>query len=328
MKKLILILSALLIGSGVGAQSTATSEAKKVSIGYKKSENTSVPEKQIEKASELDISRPVVESINVDEGIPISSKWYSNRFALVIGNESYTSSQVDLNAEVNVEHAVNDAETFANYFHLTFGVPENQVILLTNAGFIEMQKAIKKLQLLIKNTNGAAEVFVYYAGHGFPDEMTREPFLIPVDVSATELEYAIGLKELYATLTEFPSQLVTVFLDACFSGGARNQPLLAARGVRVKPKEQVLSGNLIVFSASQSTQSALGSLSQDHGLFTYHLLEKIKATKGKVTYGELFDFTQSKVSVNSVLEYNKEQNPTVLVSPELMHKWTELKFIK
>ncbi len=41
-----------------------------------------------------------------------------------------------------------------------------------------------------------------------------------------------SLEELYATLGEYPSESVTLFLDACFSGAKREGDMLAsARGV-------------------------------------------------------------------------------------------------
>ena len=84
----------------------------------------------------------------------------------------------------------------------------------------------------------------------------------------------ISLKKLYSELNKYPTKRTTVFLDACFSGGARNMPLLAARGVRINPKEETISGNIVVFSATSEKQSALSFDREKHGMFTYFLLKK------------------------------------------------------
>jgi hypothetical protein len=82
--------------------------------------------------------------------------------------------------------------------------------------------------------------------------------LVPVDGSGSDLELSgIKLTDFYAALTEFPSQRVTVFIDACFSGGARNQGLIAARAVKITPKtvQEEVKKKLVVFTASSGNES-------------------------------------------------------------------------
>jgi hypothetical protein len=113
-----------------------------------------------------------------------------------------------------------------------------------------MNQAITWINKIIQKEGGDAEVVVYYAGHGLPDEQTHEPYIIPVDISGSDLMSAIKLQSLYSKLTEFPSKRITVFMDACFSGGSRGQGLLATRGVKVRPKDDLLKGNIVVFTSS------------------------------------------------------------------------------
>ncbi len=262
---------------------------------------------------------------DVDIDIPETGETHSYRFALIIGNEDYQSYQTSLNAEMNVAFAIRDAETFKEYAVKVLGVPEPNVIMYKNAKALEMHRALNQINSIIKSTKGQGEFFVYYAGHGFPDEQTKEPYLVPVDVSGTDLQFAIKLTDFYKKLSEYPSQRVTVFLDACFSGGGRELGLLAARGVKVKPREAVFTGKLIVLTASSGDQSALPYPEKRHGMFTYHLLRKLKETQGDVTYQELSDYITSNVSIRSVMVNNKEQNPQTNVSYEVGDKWKEWK---
>lgn len=247
------------------------------------------------------------------------------RYALIIGNEDYSSFQLGLKTESNVDFARRDAETFKKYARYVLGVPEENIIFLTDARAIQMHRAINKINMIANITKGKSEIFFYYAGHGFPDEKTKEPYIMPVDVSGSDLEFALSLNEVYKKLTEHPTKRVTVFLDACFSGGARNQGLIAARGVKIQPKENIFKGNMVVFSASSGDQSSLPYKEKQHGMFTYHLLKKLQETKGNITYRELSEYLKENVAVKSIMVNNKEQIPETNVSVDIENTWGQLK---
>lgn len=258
----------------------------------------------------------------VDKNIPETGAKNSDRFALIIGNEDYKSFQLDLNSEVNVLFAENDARIFKEYSVKTLGIPEENVTLLINATAGRMNQALAKMNLISKNSNGNAELIVYYAGHGLPDENIKEPYLIPVDVSGTNFkEGGIKLADVCKKLTEYPSKKVSVFIDACFSGGARDQGLLSARSVRIKPKEATPSGNIVVFSASSGEQSSLPYKDKQHGMFTYYLLKKIQETNGEISFKELSDYVKNQVSLQSVNINNKEQTPVISAGSDEWINW-------
>jgi hypothetical protein len=248
-----------------------------------------------------------------------------NRYALIIGNEDYSSFQRGLKNESDVEFAIRDAETFKLYATNILGIPVDNIILLKNATSIEMHRSINQMNTLARLAEGKAEIFIMYAGHGFPDEKTQEPYLIPVDVSGSDLEFAIKLSFLYQKLTEHPTKRVTVFLDACFSGGGREQGLIAARAVKVSPKQNILSGNIVVFAATSGDQSAMPWKEKQHGMFTYHLLNKLKETNGNISYGELSEYLRISVGTRSVIVNQKEQNPQTNISPNVEKVWKEWK---
>ncbi|MBI5218012.1 MAG: caspase family protein [Bacteroidia bacterium] len=248
----------------------------------------------------------------------------NNLFALVIGNEDYKKYQDNLSSEANVEFARRDALTFAGYCKNIFGVPDENLMVLTDAIGSQMKREIEKLSKLVKYCNGEAEIIFYYAGHGFPDEETKEPYLIPCDISGIQVKDGIKLNWLYEKLTENNIKRVTVFLDACFSGGARNQGLVSSRGVKVLPKKENIPGKLVVFAASSNDQSAYPYKEKQHGLFTYFLLKIIKERKGNTTYKELFDYVYSNVGRHSLRVNNAEQEPSAASSNEtetLWEKW-------
>ena len=274
----------------------------------------------------------VIETVSltsdVDRNIPIIDFKDENKFALIIGNEDYTNFQQGITNEMNVEFARNDAQIFKKYCINTFGVQEKNITFLIDATAGKMSQAIDRLNKLIEATNGSANVIVYYAGHGLPDEKTKEAYLIPVDVSGSNISAGIKLSYLYGKLTEHPSKQISVFIDACFSGGGRDAGLLAARGVKIKPKDDYLKGNIVVFTASSGDESSLPWKDKQHGIFTYLLLKKLQETKGDISFSKLYTFLKEKVIFESVLTNNKKQTPQVLFSSEIINSWGEWKLKK
>ena len=263
---------------------------------------------------------------DVDKSIPVNELSNDKTFALIIGNEDYHSFQLDLKTESNVDFAEIDARTFKEYAVKTLGLPEDNVSLLINATAGQMRRAIAKMSAIAKAFDGEARIIFYYAGHGLPHPETQEPYLIPVDVSGSNLDYAIRLEDLYAKLIENKSERVTVFLDACFSGGARNEGLANARGIRIKPKSPFVLGNLIVFSAASDEQSAYPYREKAHGMFTYYLLKGLQISNGQILYGELAEFIETYVKRKSVLVNEKEQEPVLSISPKFEQSWETLTF--
>lgn len=260
---------------------------------------------------------------SVDKNIPVNQNKNPNRIALIIGNENYSNT---LNAEINVEYARHDADIFRNYALALLGVEKDNLFFLTNASAGQMQREIDRVTELVKRVGPKAELIFYYAGHGFPDEVSGFPYLIPVDVDATNLYSAIKLSDIYQKFSATDAARITIFLDACFSGGGRNQGLLAARSVKIKPKHDPITGNMVVFSASSGEQSALPFDNEKHGLFTYYLLKKFQESAGQLTYQQLGDYLKTNVGQDALRYNGKPQDPEVQVSPSVSESWQSWKF--
>lgn len=290
--------------------------------------NISLPELEI--PIQKDFPTPVVNSnilSEVDELIPSNDIVQENVFALIIGNEHYDAYQFGLEKSINVDYAEHDARIFSEYLMRTFGLPRENITLLIDATAGQINQALSKMSALAKAYEGKAEFVFYYAGHGLPDEESLEPYIIPVDVNASDLDYAISLEDIYSRYTAFETKRVTIFLDACFSGGARKESLLASRGIRIRPKSPFVMGNLIVFSASRGDQTAFAFDEQRHGMFTYHMLKKVQETSGMITYGELARYLEFEVNKRSLLINSREQEPTIKVSPILEYTWKDFSFL-
>lgn len=263
---------------------------------------------------------------DIDYDIPKREVKHANRFALIIGNEEYSLYQEGLTTEANVKYARNDALSFKEYALNVLGIPEENVTFLSDATLAKMKQGIGKMNLLAKNSNGEAELYFFYAGHGLPNEKTKEPYLIPVDVSGKDLDFAVSLDELLKKLSEYDTKKITCFLDCCFSGGSRVGGIYESRGVKIVPKQPSVSGNMVVFSASSSEQAALAYNDQKHGLFTYLLLKKFKESNGEITYGDMEEYLKKNLPIQSVLINEKEQSPQINTGSTIDKNWKNWKF--
>ncbi|MBQ6065022.1 MAG: leucine-rich repeat protein [Prevotella sp.] len=255
----------------------------------------------------------------LDVNIPSASVNNSSAFAVIVGNERY--SQVS-----NVDYAENDAKVFAEYCRKTLGIPQKNVRTYGNATYAGFVQAIKDVKEIAKAYNGQISVIFYYAGHGVPNESTKDAYLLPVDADGRQMETCYSVGRLYKELGEMGAKNVVVFMDACFSGAQRGEGMLAsARGVALKAKAEAPQGNMVVFTAATGDETAYPYKEKGHGMFTYFLLKKLQETKGDCTLGELGEYIQTNVSQQSVVINRKSQTPTIVPSEGMMDSWRGLK---
>lgn len=252
---------------------------------------------------------------DVDENIPRATERNDKTFAVIIANENYRS-------EANVPFALNDGKIFRQYCQQTLGLPEENIRFVGDATLNNLKHELKWLTDILTTYNGEAKAIFYYAGHGVPNESNQSAYLLPVDGFGSDVSTGYLLDDLYQTLGNTPNAGVTVFLDACFSGAKREGDMMvAARAIAIKVKKNVPIGNMVVFAAAQSDETAYQNDKEKHGMFTYYLLKKLQETGGDVTLKELGDYITTEVSRSSLKLNNKSQTPSVIPSASLMDTW-------
>ena len=250
--------------------------------------------------------------------IPVTDIKQEKTFAVIIANEKYDN-------EKNVDFAYNDGIIFKEYCVKTLGIPAINVHFVPNAGLNQMRQQINWIKKTAEDFNGEAQFIVYYAGHGVPDDATKDAYLLPTDGDGADLDGAYKLSKLYDVLGNIPAKNVLLLMDACFSGSQRNGEVMAdARGVAIKPQIEAPKGNMVVFSATTDKETAYSYKEKVHGLFTYYLLKKLQTTNGALDLGALCDYVKKEVSQRSIVVNSKPQHPTVAPSTNMVNLWRSI----
>lgn len=263
-----------------------------------------------------------VKGIDTSHGVnaaPYTGAKSENTFALIIANEEYEMA-------TPVEMANNDGLAVKEYFTKTLGLTDKQILYYPNATFGKMNKAIKDMKSIAAAYEGNINLLVYYAGHGIPDNATKDAYLMPVDADGTDVSVCYSLKKLYDEIDAMQLNQAVVFLDACFSGAKRDGDMIVeARGVAIEPNEEKPQGTTFVFCATSDEEAAYSYKDEKHGLFTYFFLKRMQDKKDKVTLGDLAAYIKENVSRQSVLINGKKQTPTIIIPDAMQGEWEKLK---
>lgn len=257
-------------------------------------------------ASTLGISAQTM----VDTHIAVSDQQDSTTFVLIISNENYKY-------ELPVPYALNDGEIFKLYCEKMLGIPSVNIHYTPDATLNDIQMQLAWLEQTMETNEGEARAIVYYSGHGMNDGSARQSYLLPVDGKCLSDSCRLSTQQLYQQLGAMPSKGTIVFLDTSFGGTSHDgQMLSSSRGVALKAKEESVRGNMVVFSAAKSDETARPYKEGQHSLFTYHILSAMQENGGNMSLGELSDRVTKEVTRASLIENGKSQTPTVTASSE------------
>ncbi|MCM1142433.1 MAG: caspase family protein [Muribaculum sp.] len=254
-------------------------------------------------------------SSDVDINIPMRQSDNNKTFAIIIGNERYTDIQ-------NVDFANHDASIFAEYCKKALGLPEENIKLFLDATYGKMLSAVEYIKDVASVYEGELNIIFYYAGHGIPNEKTKEPLLLPTDNNGKNTTLTLPMTTLIQELSSTNANKIILFLDACFSGSNRGEGLLqASRGINIKPQPEEPKGNMIIFSATNSDETAHPYYDKSHGLFTYFLLKGLQESNGETTIGSLAEYIKDNVKKSSIVINGKTQSPSIQVSESMKNDW-------
>ncbi|MGQ9535236.1 MAG: caspase family protein [bacterium] len=191
--------------------------------------------------------------VDVDQPLSPSSLKRDDAYAVIIGITDYRSNKIP-----EIKYAKHDVETVKEYLTNICGIPEENIMMLTDdkATLSDLTAYIE--ERLARNVSKNSFVFVYFAGHGTPNPETGDAYLVPYDGEPGFISKLYPLSRFYGSLEKLPTENIVVALDACFSGaGGRSlmaegkRPLTIAKLPAVGKKAAVI------------TASAADEISQD-----------------------------------------------------------------
>ena len=273
------------------------------------------------------------------EKVPQNSRTRRERgVAVILGIEQYKYAPT-------ATWKFRDATTFYRYSRDVLGIPEERIMLRTDEDatkaefdYIFEPKETRndgwlKKRLRDAKTAAEADLFIYLAGHGFPDLGSGQPYLIPYDVRPEQATNGISLGQLIQTLNGFGARSVTLFIESCFSGLSGYEPgsatkLLALNMNPVVPvmARPMIGPRMVVFSATSGDKPSSNRDDLKHGIFTYFVLKGLggaadgNGDKG-VSVEELFAYLERQVPAKALeAPLDREQVPEVWPSVDRMGK--------
>ncbi|MCK4820710.1 caspase family protein, partial [bacterium] len=241
----------------------------------------------------------IISEVSVDDLPPKTKNYKKNEdFALVIGIGKYREKIIP-----SIKYAERDAEIVAKYLENLSGIPRSNIKLLTGNNATRSDLVAYSEEWLSRRVKKNSTVFIFYAGHGAPDPLGKEAYIVPYEGHPDFPSKLYPLKKMYESLNKLPAENVIVMLDSCFSGvQGRSVTSKGARPISISIENPVLSGgNITVIAGSTGNQISSDYDRVEHGLFTYYLLRGMrgdadKNMNGVVDLGELYDYVRTNVS--------------------------------
>ena len=200
-------------------------------------------------------------------GAPPAWAQNTQRLALVIGNDSYTSISP-------LHNATSDARAIA--------------VELQAAGFdvtsrqnLDYRETVRLIGAFVQRVQAGDEVALFFAGHGV--QLKSGNYLLPVDIEATsenEVERtAIGLDDLMDQIKSANPRFTLLIVDACRDNPFPRQGTRSIGETRGLRSPEPPRGQMVVFSAGRG-QTAIDRLSardtDPNGLFTREFLKQMR----------------------------------------------------
>jgi hypothetical protein len=213
---------------------------------------------------------------------------------LAIAPENYDKTS-------KVIYSATSGKDFATTMAKLQGVPEQNSYLLI--GDAATTGAVKDtIAKLVDNVQNGDTIYFYYSGHGIPDPISRESFILPKDkaVEYVAKEQELKLSNIYTTLQNSKASKIIAVIDACFSGTTDGQSVykgVAAAHFKPKSFNANPNGKLAILTAGKDNQFSNSYDEKGHRLFSYFVIKSL--LDGRKNIGDIYKDVAMKVKDES-----------------------------
>lgn len=174
--------------------------------------------------------------------------------------------------------AKHSADLLATTLKKRLGVSERNAYVLID-GNATAGAISDKLEQMLANIKADDTIYFYYSGHGVPDPVTSESYILPsdkvVDFIVREKQFQLG--DIYRRLSLSGASKVVAFIDSCFSGRTDNASIFKGTApglIRVKELD-IDPTKMTVLTAGKNTQFSNAYDTKGHRMFSYFLLRSL-----------------------------------------------------
>ena len=240
----------------------------------------------------------------------------SNLYLIAVGISHYTESS--LNA--GVRFAAADADLIAAKFTEQEGkglYPKVKAVSLpdSRATVENIEDAVAEAA---KSVRPGDTFVLYLAGHGVATD--GEYYFVPWAASMNQQDFvgkSLSREAIQVLLKKIPTSKSVLILDTCVAGaflGSEDVDSQKAAIARVA----VMSGH-VVLAAANSREMAIEGY-QNHGVFTYALIEGLQAAdsdaQGEILITRLGEYVQKRVPQITEKEWHYKQTPVTMYATE------------
>jgi hypothetical protein len=185
------------------ASRTTDNVSSNPTASNKKSQNNNARSRTTENESS---NSSAANSIVKNQKISNVGKFY----ALIIGNNDYQDPEIP-----SLDEPVSDATKLFDVLTTRYTFEKSNVTFLKNATYVQMIQAFDDLSNRItKNDN----LLVFYAGHGWWNELKNLGFWLPIDAKKSNTAFWIPNSRISDYMSSIKSKHTLLIADACFSG--------------------------------------------------------------------------------------------------------------